>query len=143
MKVAIVSSLCLCLMWLSLAEARPEPPSSMYGVPSMGYGRGPAGFGGHSGGGADPFAEEANYNFMYEVQDAASGNDFGHMEQRQGEVARGSYHVLLPDGRMQKVDYVADQNGYRPMVSYTGEAKFGPSGGNRPSGGGGGYFYRR
>lgn len=40
---------------------------------------------------------------MYEVQDAASGNDFGHMEMRQGDVARGSYHVLLPDGRMQKV----------------------------------------
>lgn len=49
------------------------------------------------------YQEEANYSFAYEVKDAESNNDFGHMETRMGHVAMGSYHVLLPDGRMQKV----------------------------------------
>lgn len=41
---------------------------------------------------------------MYEVKDEASMNDFGHMEERMDDVAKGSFHVLLPDGRMQKVN---------------------------------------
>lgn len=85
------------------------------------------------------FQEPANYMFAYEVQDEKSGNNFGHMESRQGESAKGSYHVLLPDGRTQKVDYTADQGGYMPKVTYEGEARpdaFRPP--PAPSGGGGG-----
>ncbi|XP_022193666.1 pro-resilin-like isoform X3 [Nilaparvata lugens] len=61
-----------------------------------------------------------NYEFAYEVKDAPSNNDFGHMESRNGEVAKGSYHVLLPDGRTQRVDYTADENGYVPKINYDG-----------------------
>lgn len=38
--------------------------------------------------------------------------------------ATGTYHVLLPDGRTQIVDYIADAAGYRPMVRYEGTATY-------------------
>ena len=51
-------------------------------------------------------------------------------------MTRGVYFVLLPDGRRQMVEYEADQNGYRPKITYmqvgTG------AGGGYPSGGPGG-----
>ncbi|XP_045457253.1 pro-resilin-like [Melitaea cinxia] len=62
--------------------------------------------------------EPANYNFEYMVRDAYSGNDFGHRESRQGDRAEGLYYVLLPDGRKQTVEYEADQDGYKPRISY-------------------------
>ena len=38
------------------------------------------------------------------------------------ENARGSYHVLLPDGRTQLVEYAADHEGYKPHIRYEGTA---------------------
>lgn len=61
--------------------------------------------------------EPANYEFRYDVKDAESGNDFGHMESRKGDFAQGRYYVLLPDGRTLIVSYTADENGYQPEVS--------------------------
>lgn len=74
------------------------------------------------------------------MKDEESGNDFGHEEQRQGDVAEGKYFVLLPDGRMQTVEYTADKEGYKPKVTYE-EAKNGgyPSGG--PNNGGYRYWF--
>lgn len=46
------------------------------------------------------------------------GAVFGQEESRQDESARGSYHVLLPDGRTQIVEYEADQEGYKPQIRY-------------------------
>uniref|UniRef100_A0A6P7FCD1 Pro-resilin-like n=1 Tax=Diabrotica virgifera virgifera TaxID=50390 RepID=A0A6P7FCD1_DIAVI len=113
------------------------PPSNTYGPPSNTYG--PPGYGGR-----DDQSEPANYQFSYHVEDAASGNDFGHEEQRQGDVAKGKYFVLLPDGRLQTVEYTADNDGYKPKISYEqvgGYPSGGPSG--YPSGGpsNGGYQY--
>lgn len=82
-----------------------------------------------------------NYEFSYEVQDAGAGLDFGHREMRKDDEATGSYHVLLPDGRTQYVDYVADGGGYRPMIRYEGTASY-PAAGHS-SGGGEGYKYRK
>ncbi|CAG9572589.1 unnamed protein product [Danaus chrysippus] len=62
--------------------------------------------------------EPANYDFEYMVQDAPSGNDFGHRESRRGDRAEGVYYVLLPDGRKQTVEYEADQDGFKPRISY-------------------------
>ncbi|XP_050358183.1 pro-resilin-like [Nymphalis io] len=72
------------------------------------------------GGGYDDGSngEPANYNFEYMVKDTFSGNDFGHRESRQGDRAEGLYYVLLPDGRKQTVQYEADQDGYKPRISY-------------------------
>lgn len=89
--------------------------------------------------------EPASYQFEYMVKDDESGNDFGHMEQREGDVAQGKYYVLLPDGRKQIVEYTADTEGYHPKVSY--EEGAGGAGGyqnggypsNGKNGGSGGY----
>lgn len=62
----------------------------------------------------------ASYQFEYAVLDAESGNDFGHQESREGDVAQGKYYVLLPDGRKQTVVYTADNEGYKPMITYEG-----------------------
>ncbi|XP_033215187.1 pro-resilin-like [Belonocnema kinseyi] len=68
--------------------------------------------------------DPVNYEFSYEVQDGDAGLDFGHREMRKDDTATGSYHVLLPDGRTQYVDYIADENGYRPMIRYEGTASY-------------------
>ncbi|KAL1374870.1 hypothetical protein pipiens_004802 [Culex pipiens pipiens] len=60
-----------------------------------------------------------HYVFSYAVKDATSGDDFSHTQQQQVDGAvKGSYKVQLPDGRMQIVKYVADNNGYRADVTY-------------------------
>lgn len=70
------------------------------------------------------------YKFEYSVgEDEAQGQggqgyddedtpQFGQHEQREGDMTWGSYHVLLPDGRLQRVDYEADERGFRPTVSF-------------------------
>lgn len=84
--------------------------------------------------------EPANYEFSYAVKDDESGNDFGHQEARQGDVAEGKYYVLLPDGQLQTVEYVADTEGYKPKVTY--EQVKAPNGGGYPKGRpNGGYQY--
>ena len=62
---------------------------------------------------------DALYSFAYAVQDAYTGQDFGHSEERVKDLVTGQYHVLLPDGRVQLVKYKADGYGYVADVSYT------------------------
>lgn len=65
--------------------------------------------------------EPANYEYTYEVQAAQqSGVQFGHQEARDNESAKGAYHVLLPDGRTQVVEYHADEQGFQPQIRYEG-----------------------
>ncbi|XP_014220297.1 pro-resilin-like [Trichogramma pretiosum] len=83
----------------------------------------------------------ADYSFSYAVRDekAPSGRNafhstspsfYGQQERRHGSMTRGSYHVLLPDGRLQLVEYEADERGFRPRITYkqTGQAKKSVSG---------------
>ncbi|XP_066976783.1 pro-resilin-like [Macrobrachium rosenbergii] len=84
----------------------PPPPSQSYGTPN--------GF--NNGNGRFP---PARYDFEYEVKDRPSGNDFGHQESRRGDNTDGSYSVLLPDGRFQKVTYeVNGDSGFLAEVTY-------------------------
>ncbi|XP_047985922.1 uncharacterized protein LOC125226101 [Leguminivora glycinivorella] len=79
------------------------------------------------GGGKKPAAEPtlpANYDFSYNVEDTGVSLDFGHNEKRKDDRATGSYHVLLPDGRMQLVEYEAGPDGYKPQVMYMGTATY-------------------
>ena len=73
----------------------------------------------------DFLQEVKPYAFDYGVRDDYHGTNFGHSEKSDGKEVRGSYTVALPDGRIQKVTYVADHyNGYQAKVSYEGKAKF-------------------
>lgn len=67
------------------------------------------------------------------MNDPQSGTDFSHRAESDGITVNGEYRVLLPDGRRQIVDYVADDSGYNADVKYEGEA----NGGNGYGGGNG------
>ncbi|XP_042227268.1 cuticle protein 19.8-like isoform X3 [Homarus americanus] len=74
---------------------------------------------------APTYEEPAKYDFNYAVKDDYSGNDFGHQESRDGYDTQGSYYVLLPDGRLQKVDYTVNgDSGYVAEVTYDGEPQY-------------------
>ncbi|XP_050689237.1 cuticle protein 7-like [Eriocheir sinensis] len=65
------------------------------------------------------------YTFQYGVRDDYSGANFGQNEESDGSQTSGSYQVVLPDGRIQTVNYVADHyNGFQADVSYKGEAQY-------------------
>lgn len=68
------------------------------------------------------------FDFAYAVNDEYNGNIHSHNENSDGDVTRGEYSVVLPDGRIQLVKFTADkQTGYLAEVSYQGEASY-PSG---------------
>ncbi|XP_027213820.2 pro-resilin-like [Penaeus vannamei] len=72
-----------------------------------------------------PAASPGQYDFNYAVKDDYSSNDFGHQEARDGYNTQGSYYVLLPDGRLQKVAYTVNgDSGFVAEVSYEGEAQY-------------------
>lgn len=60
----------------------------------------------------------ARYNFNWNVRDGRSNNDFGQSENRDGDVTQGSYYVLLPDGRTQKVSYTVDAYSGRTLFFF-------------------------
>ncbi|XP_058835112.1 uncharacterized protein LOC131692216 [Topomyia yanbarensis] len=62
--------------------------------------------------------DSEGYAFGYRVRDFHTGNDFGHVQNRDNGVTRGEYHILLPDGRVQNVRYTADEQGFHAEVSY-------------------------
>lgn len=63
----------------------------------------------------------SKYAFGYRIRDFGTGNDFGHKQNRDASgVTRGSYHILLPDGRIQNVVYHADDTGFHADVSFEG-----------------------
>ncbi|KAK7071139.1 hypothetical protein SK128_018910 [Halocaridina rubra] len=64
----------------------------------------------------------AHYNYEYVVRDDLTGTHFGHAESREGYLTEGEYFVHLPDGRIQRVTYYADETGYHATVTYEGEA---------------------
>lgn len=73
-------------------------------------------------------AARPNYNFNWAVRDGDSGNNYGQQETRNLEDTEGSYSVLLPDGRLQTVNYVVNgDSGFIADVKYSGEARFSDS----------------
>ncbi|XP_037776826.1 cuticle protein 8-like [Penaeus monodon] len=68
-----------------------------------------------------PYPETpAAYDFQYGVKDDLSGNNFGHEEARNGYNTKGQYFVLLPDGRLQTVQYTVNgDEGFVASVGYS------------------------
>ena len=65
------------------------------------------------------------------MKDDYSGNNYGHQETRDGYNTQGTYYVLLPDSRLQRVDYtVSKDSGFVAQVSYEGEAQYPQQQGN-------------
>merc|ERR1712156_16835 len=67
----------------------------------------------------------AAYSYEWLVKDDYTKNDYGQKESRAGANTQGSYHVALPDGRIQTVTYRVDgYGGYVADVSFSGEATY-------------------
>ena len=63
--------------------------------------------------------EAAQYQYQWEVSDPEGNNFYGHGERRDGLFTSGSYFVLLPDGRRQRVDYTVNgDEGFVATVTY-------------------------
>jgi len=48
-----------------------------------------------------------SYKFEWAVQDD-NNNNYGHFENREGDITVGGYNAALPDGRVQTVTYRDD-----------------------------------
>merc|ERR1712055_381700 len=75
---------------------------------------------------APDLAEPSPYNYQYAVSDDYSGSNFAQSEANDGTGAvSGSYSVNLPDGRIQHVNYEAnDITGNVATVTYEGTASY-------------------
>merc|ERR1719436_1398740 len=77
--------------------------------------------------GEEPEYKPQPYEYKYGVADDYSKSAFDKVETQDeyGKVV-GSYKVNLPDGRVQVVSYVADENGVVYDVQYQGEPSYPP-----------------
>ncbi|XP_063887865.1 uncharacterized protein LOC135115249 [Scylla paramamosain] len=74
----------------------------------------------HTGHAQDPHHAHERYDVGWAVQDSHYGTHFNQQESRSDGKTKGSYSVLLPDGRLQTVSYYVDGNsGYVAKVSYS------------------------
>jgi len=63
------------------------------------------------------------YAFKYGVEDHHTGDHKSQHEERDGDVVKGEYSVLDPDGTLRTVHYSADDhNGFNAVVTKTGHA---------------------
>nr|BAB32480.1 cuticle protein [Bombyx mori] len=59
----------------------------------------------------------AKYEFSYSVEDPHTGDHKSQHETRDGDVVKGEYSLLQPDGSIRKVEYTADHhNGFNAIV---------------------------
>ncbi|KAJ9591092.1 hypothetical protein L9F63_002373, partial [Diploptera punctata] len=63
------------------------------------------------------YVAKPDYTFAYGVEDPLTGNSQNHKETRDGDVVKGQYSVLDPDGSTRTVTYTSDpQNGFQATV---------------------------
>lgn len=63
------------------------------------------------------------YDFKYGVADAHTGDHKSQYEHRDGDVVKGQYSLLEPDGTIRTVDYTSDpHNGFNAVVTRSGHA---------------------
>lgn len=62
------------------------------------------------------FKAKPDYHYAYGVEDPHTGNLQNHKEQRDGDVVRGEYSLVEPDGSVRLVRYTADpKNGFQVL----------------------------
>ena len=102
----------LCTNLAGEVRSYPAPPAAkaiQYAQPAPAYGP----------------VHVPSYTFSWAVKDDYTKNDFGQDETREADQTKGTYHVLLPDGRVQTVTYTVDAySGYTADVTYDGEAQY-------------------
>lgn len=70
----------------------------------------------------------ARYAFNYGVTDHHTGDIKQQSEHREGDVVKGQYSLVEPDGSVRTVDYTADPvNGFNAVVSKSGPALHPPA----------------
>ncbi|XP_044743745.1 cuticle protein 19-like [Chrysoperla carnea] len=63
------------------------------------------------------------YSFNYGVSDAHTGDQKSQWEERDGDVVKGQYSLVEPDGTVRTVDYTSDaHNGFNAIVNRQGHA---------------------
>ncbi|XP_046970573.1 cuticle protein 7-like [Vanessa cardui] len=63
----------------------------------------------------------SNYEFNYAVNDPSTGDNKAQWEKREGDVVRGAYSLVEPDGNVRIVEYTADAvRGFNAVVKRTG-----------------------
>ncbi|CAH1368533.1 adult-specific cuticular protein ACP-20-like [Tenebrio molitor] len=81
------------------------------------------GYGGYGQGHAVDYYAYPKYEFNYGVQDGHTGDHKSQHEVRDGDVVKGSYSLVEPDGTVRTVHYTADDhNGFNAVVSRSGHA---------------------
>ncbi|XP_060534882.1 larval cuticle protein A2B-like [Cylas formicarius] len=67
---------------------------------------------------AEPYDAHPRYEFKYGVKDPHTGDYKEQEETRDGDVVKGSYALIEPDGSKRRVDYTADSvHGFNAVVS--------------------------
>lgn len=65
----------------------------------------------------EPYDPAPQYAFAYNVQDSLTGDSKSQQETRNGDVVKGSYSLVEPDGSIRTVFYTADPlNGFNAVV---------------------------
>ncbi|XP_066257378.1 cuticle protein 7-like, partial [Euwallacea similis] len=66
---------------------------------------------------AEPYDAHPQYKFEYGVSDPHTGDQKSQEEVRDGDIVKGSYSLVEPDGSKRRVDYTADPvNGFNAIV---------------------------
>ncbi|XP_067646249.1 cuticle protein 8 [Eurosta solidaginis] len=72
---------------------------------------------------AEPVAYP-KYSFNYGIKDPHTGDIKSQAEERDGDVVKGQYSLVEPDGSVRTVDYTADDhNGFNAVVHKTAPTK--------------------
>lgn len=99
------------------------------GAPFGGGGGGGGGFGGGGGGPQIPILKyvndndgSGNYYYAYETGNGIQAEERGQLKnagsQNEAESAEGSFSYTGPDGQRYSIQYVADENGFRPVGAH-------------------------
>ncbi|KAF2357562.1 Insect cuticle protein [Trinorchestia longiramus] len=71
--------------------------------------------------------DTAKYDFSWNVDSVDYNQNllkYGQTEQRDGAYTKGEYYVLLPDTRLMRVEYYADETGFHPTYTFEGTAVY-------------------